>query len=67
MVSGHGDDVPYFRNAVMSELIAPTFDSFAFAALGCLALRLALVAVLPDHIAGPGGWLIDTTPDGRCQ
>ena len=28
--------------------------------LTCCLLHEALILVLPDRIAGPGGWLIDT-------
>lgn len=37
-----------------------TFDQLALAMLVTFAIHELLVAVLPDHIAGPGGWLIDT-------
>lgn len=37
-----------------------SFDDVAMALIACLVLREALIATLPDHIAGPGGWLIDT-------
>ena len=39
--------------------IQPNF--FAFVA--CLFIREVLIFTLPDHIAGPGGWLIDTGSD----
>ncbi|SNS53035.1 hypothetical protein [Tropicimonas sediminicola] len=28
--------------------------------LACCLIHETLVVVLPDHLAGPGGWLIDT-------
>ncbi|MCB2094804.1 MAG: hypothetical protein H6901_07275 [Rhodobacteraceae bacterium] len=37
-----------------------SFDEIAASLLICLLLRETLILVLPDHIAGPGGWLIDT-------
>ncbi len=30
--------------------------------LACCLVHETLVAVLPDRIAGPGGWLINTDP-----
>lgn len=47
----------------MLDLLFPSFDALVFSALACLALRQAMVVFLPDHIAGPGGWLIDTGTD----
>lgn len=49
----------------MAELIFPSFDALVFSALACLALRQAMVIFLPDRIAGPGGWLIDTGSDSE--
>lgn len=37
-----------------------TFDQLALAGLTVLAIREAMIAFLPDTIAGPGGWLVDT-------
>jgi hypothetical protein len=37
-----------------------SFDDVAMTVLLCLMLREALIRALPDRIAGPGGWLIDT-------
>lgn len=37
-----------------------SFDLAIAAFLTCVVLRDAFVLVLPDHIAGPGGWLVDT-------
>ncbi|MGB5556611.1 MAG: hypothetical protein WBN04_01225 [Paracoccaceae bacterium] len=42
------------------EFTTITFDQIALAAMACIALREAMIMVLPDEIAGPGGWLIDT-------
>ncbi len=42
------------------EFTTLTFDQIALAAMACIALREAMIAFLPDDIAGPGGWLIDT-------
>jgi len=30
------------------------------AAMACIALREVMIILLPDTIAGPGGWLVDT-------
>ena len=38
------------------------FDAMAVAFLGCVAVREGAIIVLPDAIAGPGGWFIDTAP-----
>ncbi|MBN2907041.1 MAG: hypothetical protein JXJ18_10070 [Rhodobacteraceae bacterium] len=44
----------------MDLITSITFDQIALS-LVCLALaREAIVALLPDRIAGPGGWLVDT-------
>ncbi|WP_417248253.1 hypothetical protein [Celeribacter sp.] len=37
-----------------------TFDQVALAVLTVLAIREAMIAFLPDSVAGPGGWLVDT-------
>lgn len=37
-----------------------TPDQVALAFLSCVFIRIVMVQFLPDHIAGPGGWLIDT-------
>jgi len=37
-----------------------TFDQIALAAMACIAVREAMIMFLPDYIAGPGGWLVDT-------
>lgn len=42
------------------ELNALSFDQIALAAMACIALREAMIMTLPDAVAGPGGWLIDT-------
>lgn len=47
----------------MTDLMFPSFDALVFSALACLALRQAMVVFLPDAIAGPGGWLINTGTD----
>lgn len=37
-----------------------SFDDIAGSFLVCLILREAMILALPDRVAGPGGWLIDT-------
>jgi hypothetical protein len=39
---------------------AISFDQIVLAALACIALREAMIICLPDNVAGPGGWLVDT-------
>ena len=46
----------------MTEFL-PSFDAILFAALTTCLVREALLSALPDDIAGPGGWLIDTSRD----
>ncbi len=46
------------------DLFAPiTFDMLAASFLACLAVRELMIFALPDSVAGPGGWLIDTGPE----
>lgn len=44
----------------MSFLSSVSFDEIAASLLLCLVVRELMILALPDHIAGPGGWLIDT-------
>lgn len=44
----------------MDFVFTITFDSVVMSALACLALREVFLFTLPDSIAGPGGWLIDS-------
>lgn len=37
-----------------------TIGEVIFAYLACAMIHELMVALLPDSIAGPGGWLIDT-------
>jgi hypothetical protein len=37
-----------------------SFDEIVASLLICLLVRETLILVLPDRIAGPGGWLVDT-------
>ncbi len=38
-----------------------SFDQIAMAAMTVIALREVMIIALPDRIAGPGGWLVNTT------
>lgn len=40
-----------------------TFDALVFSAMTCILVREAMIAFLPDAVAGPGGWLVDTGND----
>jgi hypothetical protein len=44
----------------MSFLSQISFDDILCSVLACIAIRQMMVVVLPDTIAGPGGWLINT-------
>lgn len=46
----------------MSALFAVSFDTLVMSAISCLILREIFLVTLPDTIAGPGGWLINTDP-----
>lgn len=37
-----------------------SFDEIVGSVLVCLVLREVMILALPDRVAGPGGWLIDT-------
>jgi hypothetical protein len=47
------------RNNPM-EFAPISFDQIAVAAMACIAVREAMIMLLPDDIAGPGGWLVNT-------
>ena len=42
------------------EFTVITFDQIAMATMACVALREIMIMFLPDTIAGPGGWLVNT-------
>jgi hypothetical protein len=44
----------------MSEILTLSFDAVLASAIVCLVLREAMIFALPDDVAGPGGWFIDT-------
>jgi hypothetical protein len=37
-----------------------SFDDLMGSLLVCLVVRQMMILVLPDRMAGPGGWFIDT-------
>lgn len=37
-----------------------SFDGLLGSLFVCRALRRMMILVLPDRVAGPGGWFIDT-------
>ncbi|WP_343079451.1 hypothetical protein [Ostreiculturibacter nitratireducens] len=47
----------------MELLSQISFDDIVGSFLVCVALREVMIFTLPDRIAGPGGWLIDTGSD----
>lgn len=48
----------------MTDLFQFTFDAMASSILLCIFLREFMIFFLPDHLAGPGGSLINTDPRG---
>ena len=47
----------------MNALVSVSFDTLVMSAITCLILREVILVALPDTVAGPGGWLIDTDPE----
>ncbi|MEE9388628.1 MAG: hypothetical protein V3U96_08445 [Paracoccaceae bacterium] len=45
------------------EFTIITFDQIALATMACVALREVMIVALPDAIAGPGGWLVNTAAE----
>ncbi|MEM9342457.1 MAG: hypothetical protein AAGA87_05385 [Pseudomonadota bacterium] len=39
---------------------AVSFDNVMMSLITCLIVREIMLVALPDEVAGPGGWLIDT-------
>lgn len=48
----------------MTLLTSMTADQIVISLMATIALREALILILPDRIAGPHGWLIETGEDG---
>ena len=46
--------------ALLSQI---SFDEITGSLIACLILRELMIVTLPDRIAGPGGWLINTSHD----
>ncbi len=44
----------------MDLLNSITFDQIGFSFLAIYVIREAMLYFLPDEIAGPGGWLVDS-------
>ena len=42
------------------EFTAITFDQIILAAMACVAIREVMIMSLPNSVAGPGGWLVNT-------
>lgn len=40
-----------------------SFDEIVAALVSCILIREVLIFSLPDDVAGPGGWFIDTGSD----
>jgi hypothetical protein len=47
----------------MSGIFAISFDTVVMTTITCIALREVFLIALPDEVAGPGGWLINTDAD----
>ena len=43
-----------------------SFDGLLGSQSVCLALRQMMILVLPDRVAGPGGWFIDTGTEEKA-
>lgn len=43
------------------DLTTITFDQLALSFMTVIAVREAMIMFLPDRVAGPGGWLVNTT------
>ncbi|ALI56686.1 hypothetical protein [Celeribacter marinus] len=48
------------------SLATLSFDQIAMAAMTVLALREVMIVTLPDRIAGPNGWLVNTNAGDRA-
>lgn len=43
-----------------------TFDQVIMSVMTVIAIREAMIVLLPDRIAGPQGWFIDTSAGDRA-
>ncbi len=48
----------------MTLLSSISADQIMLSFLAIFALREGMIAFLPDGVAGPGGWLVDTKAEG---
>jgi hypothetical protein len=53
-------DQPKAGVRLMTFLSQVSFDDLMGSLLVCLAIRQMMILLLPDRVAGPGGWFIDT-------
>ena len=47
----------------MATIFQISFDNIIGSLIACLIIRELLILALPDRVAGPGGWLINTRQD----
>lgn len=45
---------------MMTLFSSITCDQIAYSVLALLLIREVMIVFLPDRVAGPGGWLVDT-------
>lgn len=45
---------------MMDWIMSITFDQIILSFLTVFAIRQSMIIALPNSIAGPGGWLVDT-------
>ena len=50
----------------MTFLSQVSFDDLMGSLLVCLALRHVMILPLPDRVAGPRGWFIDTRTEAEA-
>ena len=48
----------------MSMFSTISADQIMLSLLACYVIRELMLTFLPDRIAGPGGWLVDTSAEG---
>ena len=48
----------------MTLLTDITIDQLMLSFLACYVIREMMIMFLPDAVAGPGGWLVDTGVEG---
>ncbi len=48
----------------MSLFNSVSADQIMLSLLACYVIREFMIAFLPDAVAGPGGWLVDTEVEG---